>query len=81
MSSFPPVLSADTLLEHEPFVRAVVRGLVSDEGRVQDVLQETWLRALGRGPQSPGSLRAWLARVARNLARSFQQSSSFRAEA
>ncbi len=36
-----PALSANTLLQHEPFVRAVVRGLLSDETRVQDVGRAT----------------------------------------
>lgn len=64
----PPHLSPDSLLAHEPFVRAVVRDLLRDEQHVQDVLQETWMRALDRGPRETGSLRGWLARVARRLA-------------
>ncbi len=59
-----PKLALD-LLEHTDFVRAVVRGLLADEHAVDDVVQETCLRALERPPQA---LRAWLARVARNLA-------------
>ena len=62
-------LTADALLQHEPFVRAVVRGLLTDEARVQDVLQETWLTALRRPPRDAGALRSWLARVASNLAK------------
>ena len=73
------VLSAETLLQHEPFVRAVVRGLLSDEGRVQDVLQETWLTALRQPPRAKGSLRVWLARVAGNLARDSHRATSRRA--
>lgn len=64
----PLRLSPDSLLAHEPFVRAVVRDLLRDEHRVQDVLQETWMRALRRGPREEGSLKGWLARVARRLA-------------
>ncbi|MEX1024242.1 MAG: RNA polymerase sigma factor [Planctomycetota bacterium] len=71
-------LSAETLLQHEPFVRAVVRGLLSDEGRVQDVVQETWLTALQRPPRAGSSLRAWLARVAKNLARDSHRSTGRR---
>jgi len=63
------VLSVHSLLQHEPFVRAVVRGVLLDEGQTQDVVQETWLTALRRPPRSEGALRPWLARVARNLAR------------
>src|SRR5689334_8026356 len=61
-------LSLDSLLAHEPFVRAVVRDLLRDEHRVQDVLQETWIRALQAGPDQGGSLKGWLAKVARRLA-------------
>ncbi len=61
-------LSVESLLAHEPFVRAVVRGLVRDEAELQDILQETWLRGLAGAPAGEGSLRGWLARVARNLA-------------
>ncbi len=64
----PPRLSPDSLLAHEPFVRAVVRDLLRDEQHVQDVLQETWIRALHRCPREEGSLKGWLARVARRLA-------------
>ncbi len=60
--------SSDSLLAHEPFVRAVVRDLLRDESHVQDVLQETWIRALHQGPSKGGSLKGWLARVARRLA-------------
>ncbi len=55
------------LFEHRDFVRAVVRGLLADEHAVDDVVQETCLRALERPPRQ-AALRAWLARVGRNLA-------------
>src|SRR5437867_1369513 len=58
----------EELLAHDPFVRAVARRLLSDEHRVEDVVQETWLAALRRGPGPVGSLRAWLATVVRNFA-------------
>ncbi len=73
-----PRPSTETLLQHEPFIRAVVRGLLFDEGRVQDVVQETWLTALRRPPRAGGSLRAWLARVAENLAKDSYRNTSRR---
>ena len=73
-----PFLSAHTLLQHEPFVRAVVRGLLSDEERVRDVVQETWLTALRRPPRVRASLRSWLGRVAGNLARDSHRSTGRR---
>lgn len=71
-------LNADSLLEYEPFVRAVVRGLLSNEEEVRDVVQETWLRAIDRPPQALTSLRGWLAQVARNLARDHHRGASRR---
>lgn len=69
MDSRTPPLSAETLLEHDAFVRAVARGLLGKNDESADVAQETWLRALGGGPREPGALRGWLGRVAGNLAR------------
>ena len=56
-----------SLLEHRDFVRGIVRGLLADEDAVEDVVQETCLRALERPPRH-AALNAWLARVGRNLA-------------
>jgi DNA-directed RNA polymerase specialized sigma24 family protein len=75
----PSPFSAETLLEHEHFVRAVARGLLGDADATGDVLQETWLRTLQRGPRAGGNLRAWLARVAGNLARDRRRGSTRRA--
>jgi RNA polymerase sigma-70 factor (ECF subfamily) len=61
-------LDPESLLEHRAFVRAVVRRLVPDEHQVEDIVQETCLTALRSPPRSSGALRAWLARVGRNLA-------------
>ena len=67
-------LSPDSLLQYEPFVRAVVRSLLSNEDQVQDVVQGTWLKAVDRPPHRGGSTRGWLARVAKNLARDHHRS-------
>jgi RNA polymerase sigma-70 factor (ECF subfamily) len=63
-------LDPATLLEHREFVRSVARRLLRDEGMADDVVQETYLRALRNPPRgSPGgAARAWLGRVCRNLA-------------
>lgn len=73
-----PGWSAEALLAHEPFVRAVVRGMLADDASVRDVLQETWLRALRRAPRAEGAARTWLARVASNLARDARRGASRR---
>ena len=58
----------DELVAHEAFVRAVVTRLLIDDNRVDDAVQETWLRALEKPPRARGALKTWLARVARNVA-------------
>ncbi|MFQ5845660.1 MAG: RNA polymerase sigma factor [Planctomycetota bacterium] len=61
-------VDAEALLAHREFVRGLALQLVFDEHRADDVVQETWLAALQHAPARPRSLRAWLARVARNIA-------------
>ena len=61
-------LDLDQLLQHRRFLQSLVRGMIADEQGVEDVLQETWIKALERPPGRLDSLRAWLARVARNAA-------------
>ncbi|MDH3593015.1 MAG: sigma-70 family RNA polymerase sigma factor, partial [Planctomycetota bacterium] len=58
----------DALLAQEAFLRAIARPLVEDESQVDDVVQETWLKALEKPPRRRASLRSWLATVARNVA-------------
>lgn len=62
---------ASDLAAHAEFVRRVARGLLAGEADADDVAQETLLAALERRParDDGGSLRAWLATVARNAAR------------
>lgn len=55
-----------TLQSHAAFVRAVARRLVADPSDVDDLVQETWLRALANG-RAPQSARAWLAKVVRSV--------------
>jgi RNA polymerase sigma factor (sigma-70 family) len=56
------------LLAEEPFVRRLARGLLFDEHRVDDVVQQTWLAALREPPRQAGALRGWLATVVARLA-------------
>jgi RNA polymerase sigma-70 factor (ECF subfamily) len=76
----PPTrpISAETLLSHAGWVRALARGLVRDRQAAEDVVQETWLAALERGPREGRPLSSWLARVARNFARKGMRSEARR---
>jgi len=56
------------LLEHAAFLRRLSRSLLADAHAAEDVVQETWTRSLGRPPARGGDVRAWLARMVRNLA-------------
>ncbi len=56
------------LLAHRAFVRHVVRRLVRDDATADDVVQETWVRALRSPPRMGRALRGWLARVGKNVA-------------
>jgi len=59
---------AGELASHTTFLRALARGMLADEHLADDVVQQTFLRALARPPARAGTLRGWLATVARNLA-------------
>ncbi|HEX6883483.1 MAG TPA: sigma-70 family RNA polymerase sigma factor [Planctomycetota bacterium] len=70
-------LPLESLLQHAPRLRALARSLVRDEHAVEDLVQETWVRAVERGPA--GSPWGWLARVLRNEAVQQRRSGSARA--
>ncbi len=69
----------EALLESREFLRRLARSLVRDEAGAEDLVQETWTRALQGAPQGVGSPRAWLARVLRNLAATQGQREAARA--
>ena len=63
-----PPLNESFLQQHASGLRAVARGLLSDEHAAEDVLQETWVAAIERPPASDSRLSGWLAGVVRRLA-------------
>jgi RNA polymerase sigma-70 factor (ECF subfamily) len=63
--STPPL---EELLTHARWARALARQLLRDEQRADDVVQEAWLAAVERPPRPGPGLRAWFARLVRNLA-------------
>lgn len=63
-------IAPQALLAEEDFVRGVVGDLINPD-QVDDIVQQTWVQALTQPPRAGGglgSLRGWLARVARNKA-------------
>ena len=67
MKNPEPTLELDALLRHQDWLRTLVRVLVADDHRAEDVVQETWLAAM-KHPPGPGSVRGWLYHAARNIA-------------
>ena len=63
----------EALFGHSDWIRALARDLLRDSDRAEDVVQDTWLAAIQKlkgGERDEPRLRAWLAEVARNFARS-----------
>ena len=60
-------IDTDTLLAHGDFLRHLARGLVRDAQQADDVVQQTYVAAMERGPR-PRDPRSWLRAVARNFA-------------
>ena len=60
-------LTGELLLSHAGFVRSLARRMLADEDEVDDVVQETMVRALQSGPRKREALPAWLRVVTRNL--------------
>jgi RNA polymerase sigma-70 factor (ECF subfamily) len=65
-SDTPPSLS--DLLRHAGWTRHLARGLVGSDAAADDVVQETWIAALRRPPDTREPVRPWLATVVRRNA-------------
>ncbi|MCE9593678.1 MAG: sigma-70 family RNA polymerase sigma factor [Planctomycetes bacterium] len=76
-----PSLEPEALLAQAGWIRALARSLVRGD-EVDDLVQDTWHAALQRPPRvhSESGLRAWLGRVARNLAIDRRRAGAARAE-
>lgn len=68
MTLSEPRSSIAELLEHEEFLRRLALGLTRDAAAAEDLVQETWVVALQKSGARYHSPRAWLAKVARNIA-------------
>ena len=70
----------DLMGDQAGWVRRFAQALVLDRDVAEDVTQEVMVRAWRRPPEGRGSLRPWLATVARNLVRSDLRAASRRRE-
>lgn len=68
MTSASSSVRLEEWLEHEEFLRKVLRRLLASEADVDDALQQTWTKLLERPSDTPEEPRGWLTRVARNVA-------------
>jgi RNA polymerase sigma-70 factor (ECF subfamily) len=69
----------EELLLHVKWVRRIAAHLVVDAARADDLAQQTLLTALAQPPKRADHPRAWLASVARSLARKMHRSDERRA--
>ena len=65
----PSNRSAELLLDNVTWIRQLAGQLVSDENDRDDLVQETYVRALQRPPTEVGGFQHWIAKVMRNVAR------------
>lgn len=76
-ASRPP--DVEELLAHAEFVRGLAGALVADPARADDLAQEAFAVALATPPAHAGNLRAWFARLLRNLRRTSARADARRA--
>lgn len=69
VTQIPEEPFAEALLGQASWLRGLVRSLIEDAARVDDVCQATLLQAWQHRPETTRNLRPWLAQVARNLSR------------
>ncbi|MCB9892698.1 MAG: sigma-70 family RNA polymerase sigma factor [Planctomycetes bacterium] len=70
MSSRPPLtveIEVDALQNSLAGIRLLVRSLLFDPERVDDVVQEVWVAALENAPRQRESVRAWVRTVAQRV--------------
>jgi RNA polymerase sigma factor (sigma-70 family) len=66
-----PPASLQRLMDEAPFVRLLARSLLAEE--TDEVVQQTWLRALQHGGEHVEAPRAWLGQIVRNVARNLRR--------
>lgn len=68
----------DSLLSHQAFIRRIAHALSRDSHEADDLVQDTWVRALTSRPLTDRGLGPWLAASARGLARNGRRSAQRR---
>jgi len=63
METSPTAWNPDELTAHAEWIRGLALQLVRDAARADDLVQETYLAALERRPETGRSLKPWLRRV------------------
>lgn len=69
MGRYDPETTAEELLAHTGWLRALALRLVGDADIADDLVQETVIAAARRNPEARESLRPWLAKVLRDAFR------------
>ena len=64
----PTAIRLEALLREQRWLSGLARSLVADANEADDVVQETLVRALEKGPRRREALGAWLRTVTRNIA-------------
>ncbi len=62
-------IDTDALLTHAAFLRRLARNLIKDTDTVEEVVQQTCIKAMEAPPSQPGVLRSWLGKVVINAAK------------
>ncbi len=71
----PPDMLEQELISHSDWLQKLARSLVRDESAADDIVQMTYVAALGKPPEQREKLTSWLSTVLRNFARrSFRES-------
>jgi RNA polymerase sigma factor (sigma-70 family) len=66
MSSRPIEPNLEELLRHASWLKNLALSLVKDPDQAEDMVQQTWVKALEHPPKTGGNTQGWLARVLRN---------------
>src|SRR3954447_7274115 len=70
MGMSDPTLTMEQLMAHSGWLRRLAGGLLGDSAAADDAVQEAFVSAMRRPPDTRGSVRAWFGAVLTNRVRS-----------